>query len=418
MLAKAFLNLMRRKATRFSISSRGNVAVTFAVAAVPFTGAIGAAIDYSRVTTLRTNMQTALDSTALALAKVATPTMSEVDLQKSANDIFNANFVRSDAHNLSVKASFSKDDGGTVTVTGSASTPPRLMNVLGFKSLPFNAQSKAAVAMDGKVCVLALNPTASSTATTSGSSVVNLTGCSLQDNSDNSTALNLNGGGSITALSVNVTGGISGAASITASSIMTGATPLRDPYSETNFPAFTGCDYNNLNVKKQQTLNPGVYCNGFSLNAGADVTLNPGIYYMDRGTFTVNGGASIKGNNVTIVFTSSTGSNYATANINGGATVNLTPPVSGPTQGIVMFEDRKAPVGLDFKLNGGGSQIIGGAIYLSKGAIEYAGGADSSSNCTQMIGDTIKWTGNAKFAINCAGYGTKPIGMASLRLTY
>jgi hypothetical protein len=72
---------------------------------------------------------------------------------------------------------------------------------------------------------------------------------------------------------------------------------------------------------------------------------NPGIYYMDQGEFSVNGSAKLTGTGVTIIFTSSTGKNWPTASINGGATVNLTPPTTGPTVGVVMFGDRDIPVG-------------------------------------------------------------------------
>jgi hypothetical protein len=45
----------------------------------------------------------------------------------------------------------------------------------------------------------------------------------------------------------------------------------------------------------------------------------------------VNGGASLTGNGVTLVFTSSSGHNYASARISGNATIDLTAPTSGPT---------------------------------------------------------------------------------------
>ena len=43
------------------------------------------------------------------------------------------------------------------------------------------------------------------------------------------------------------------------------------------------------------TINPGVYCNGISVHAGATLTLNPGIYYLDQGSLSVNGGATLTG---------------------------------------------------------------------------------------------------------------------------
>src|SRR5262249_5948139 len=144
-----------------------------------------------------------------------------------------------------------------------------------------------------------------------------------------------------------------------------------------------------------------------------NVTLQPGIYYIDQGSFSVNGGATVTGNGVTIVFTSSTGSNYADATINGGATVNITAPTTGPTAGIAIFGDRNMPTGTPFKFNGGASQIFTGAIYVPKGDVQFAGGANTSKACTQLVGDKVTFTGNASFAINCSGTGTKSIASAA-----
>jgi hypothetical protein len=76
------------------------------------------------------------------------------------------------------------------------------------------------------------------------------------------------------------------------------------------------------------------------------VTLNSGIYYIDGGGLSVNGGATITGSGVTLVFTKKTGNSWPTVTINGNATVNLTPPKSGPTAGIVIFGDRNMPAAI------------------------------------------------------------------------
>ena len=152
------------------------------------------------------------------------------------------------------------------------------------------------------------------------------------------------------------------------------------------------------------------------LNAGADVTLNPGVYTIDKGDLTVNGGAKMTGTGVTIIFTSSTGSNYPTASINGGATISLTPPTDRSLAGVVMFGDRNVPVGTKFDFNGGATQYIGGAIYFPKGAVTFAGGAGTTASCTKLIADTIQFTGNSNFAIDCSALGVKAFGPMGIRL--
>jgi hypothetical protein len=78
--------------------------------------------------------------------------------------------------------------------------------------------------------------------------------------------------------------------------------------------------------------------------------------------------------------------------------------------GIVIFGDRGMPASTTFKFAGGGSQIFGGAVYLPKGALSFSGGSGGSNNCTQIIADTITFVGNSNLAVNCAAYGTKPMG--------
>jgi Putative Flp pilus-assembly TadE/G-like len=274
-----------------------------------------------------------------------------------------------------------------------------------------------AVGKGGKGCVISLDPTVSGATTVQGTANVALTNCSMYDNSSNASALTVGGSGTVSAESVNVVGGISGQSSITTTDgVATGQPAIQDPYAGVQLPSFSGCKENSYSTHTTVTLDPGVYCGGLSLNAGANVTLNPGIYYLDRGSLTVNGGATLTGNGVTLVFTSSNGHNYADATINGGAVVNLTAPTTGPTAGIVIFGDRLMTANTAFKLNGGSSEVFRGAIYVPAGAVTFAGGAAATNGCLQLIANTITFVGNSNFAVNCANSGTKPIGSALAQL--
>ncbi len=285
-------------------------------------------------------------------------------------------------------------------------------------ALPISARAVAVSTNSGLGCVLSLHPTAAAATKTQGGAQVVLSGCSLYDNSaDANGALTVGGSGHITALSVEVVGGISGPSNLTTTQgVHTGQPPASDPYASTSIPSFSGCTQNNFHTTGTVTINPGVYCNGFRLNGGANVTMNPGIYYMDRGSFAINGGTTLTGNGVTIIFTSSTGNNYATASINGGATVNLTAPTTGPTAGIALFGDRNMPNDRAFSFSGGSTQVIDGAIYVPKGDVSFAGGSSTSTGCTQLIARTITFSDNSKFALNCSGKGTKPLGSVTAKL--
>lgn len=309
-----------------------------------------------------------------------------------------------------------KSELGAVEVTVQEKRPRLLSALFGNGKITITGHS-VAQANAGFGCLLALDGSAVDAGDLQGNPGVNLTNCTAYDNSSNAIALNVGGSASLQALSVSVVGGISGISGITTTKgIITGGSAIADPYAGTSYPSYSGCTYNNLSEHSTVTLNPGVYCNGIKLNANANVTLTSGIYYIDRGGLTVNGGAVLSGNGVTLVFTSSTGSNYATASINGGSTINLTALTTGPTLGIVIFGDRNMPKGTAFSLNGGAGQAFGGAIYLPKAALTYAGGASTNTNCTEVIADTVSFVGNSTLAINCTGYGTKPIGTTTASL--
>jgi len=269
----------------------------------------------------------------------------------------------------------------------------------------------------GNGCVMALNQTVSGAISAQGSNSVTLSNCSIYDNSSDSSGLSAGGSAAISSLAAYVVGGVSGSSHFTTTQGMhTGSQAAADPYSNVPLPTYSGCDNHNLTIKNTQTISPGVYCGGLQLNAGAVVTMQPGIYIMDGGSLQIAGGATLTGTGVTIVFTSHTGSNYASATINGGATVNLTAPTSGTYAGIVFYGDRNMPTGTTFKFNGGSGQVVGGAVYVPSGALQYAGGAVASANCTQVIGDTVTFVGNSVLANNCSSFGTTSIGNANSTL--
>ncbi len=409
-IAARFLSFFRDR--------KGQLTPIIALAAVPLVAAVGAGIDYARTNAARTAMQAALDAAALMVAKDFEHS-SGGSVTQNAAGYFNANFVRSDVQDLQVSATASSGSGGTsfaLTATGTINTV--LMEIAGFPTINLSVASKAWAATNGLGCVLALDPNASGAVTAQGSTVVNLNGCNLYDNSNNTTALSAGGSASLSALSVGVVGGVSGTSNIvTQQGLFTGVGQIGDPYSSVEMPSVGACTQRNFNAKSTVTIDPGVYCDGISLNAGAVVTMNPGIYIIDGGSLSINGGATLTGTGVTLFFTRHNSNSWATATINGNATVNLAPPNYGSMPGIVVFGDRGIPLGTTFKFNGGSTQYFGGAIYVPTGAINFSGGNGTSSSCTQIIGDTITFTGNSAVAINCSSYGTKPISPVLVKLT-
>lgn len=403
--------------SRFFADERGGAAPVFALGLVPMIAIGGAAIDYSRANAARTAMQATLDATALMVAKDA-QIIQPTQVNSVATNYFNAAFNRPEVQSLQVTASMGSGSGGTVitaSVTGSVSTT--FMHVLGQSSMSVAARTSVVNASDGLGCVLSLNPSVSGAATAQGSTTVTLNGCSLYDNSASDTALTVGGSAAVQADFIGVVGGIGSSTGITTTNgIRTRISPVADPYADVPMPTYSGCDQHNYTAKNTVTINPGVYCGGIGVNANAMLTLNPGTYIMDGGGFTVNGGATVNGSGVTLVFTSSNGRDWANVTINGNANVNLTPMTYGPTRGIVVYADRNTPQGTSFKFNGGSNQYFGGAIYVPTGAVNFAGGANTSTTCTQVIGDTVTFVGNSNLAIDCSRYNTRPFSSKTMRV--
>lgn len=396
---------------------RGNYAMITALMAPVLIGSAGLATEGGLWMYVHQNLQGAADSAALSSATL-------YSLNTSGN-------LDNQAQSVIATYGYTVGTAGTtVTVnrppaTGAYAGSNRAIEVIvttkqsRLLSSLFNTGDVTltgrAVAVPGNAgvgCVLSLNLTASGGVTSQGNSAVDLSQCSVYDDSNSSSALVNGGTATINALSVNVVGNISGGSGITTTQgVNIGISPVPDPYANVVMPTPGSCDYNNKSYKTTTTIDPGVYCNGLQLNAGAVVTMNPGVYYIDRGSLQIAGGATLQGDGVTIIFTSSTGSNYASATINGGATIALTAPTTGPLAGLVMFGDRNMPTSTTFKFNGGNNQVLGGAVYVPKGTLQYAGGNNAATNCTQVIGDTVSFVGNSLLRVNCSGSGTHPIGV-------
>lgn len=124
----------------FCIERRGNVAMTFALAAIPMIGFVGAAIDYSQANSVKADMQTALDSTALMLANEAAAT-SAAQLQIDAAKYFTALFNRPEAKNIQITATYSANGGPSLSVNASVSLPANFMQLVGYNNFTISSSS-------------------------------------------------------------------------------------------------------------------------------------------------------------------------------------------------------------------------------------------------------------------------------------
>jgi Flp pilus assembly protein TadG len=125
---------------RFGSEQNANVAITFALATLPVIGAVGAAVDFSHANSVKVAMQSALDSTALMLAKDA-PNLTEQDLDTKALAYFNALFTRPEGVNITVDARYTTVGGSKIVVDGSANVPTIFMEAMGYDNITVDGSS-------------------------------------------------------------------------------------------------------------------------------------------------------------------------------------------------------------------------------------------------------------------------------------
>ena len=129
----------------FLSDRKGNVAVLFALAVVPVIGGLGAAIDYSTANSYRTDMQKALDATALALSKIIP--LPQAQLDAVGTQYFKANLGYHDLTDLKLIVT---PEQGKVKLRASGNYTPKLANLFGATQFEVGAEAEAHWSM-GKV---------------------------------------------------------------------------------------------------------------------------------------------------------------------------------------------------------------------------------------------------------------------------
>jgi uncharacterized protein YegL len=119
----------------FTGDRRGGVLPIFALSVIPLFGLMGAAVDYSRAAAARTDMQGAIDSVAIMLAKEANKLTTE-QIATNANKYFQALFNRPEAKGITITPVFAVNDGTfSMKVTGTGHLPTKFMNIMGFDKM-------------------------------------------------------------------------------------------------------------------------------------------------------------------------------------------------------------------------------------------------------------------------------------------
>ncbi len=131
--------------------------------------AVGAAVDYSRATNVRTAFQAALDSTALMMSREAQPLMHmqaadvAAQLDSKAKAVFQALFNKADAHNISLSSEFTalNDNRFRFKITGNATVYTTFARIMGQTHIDIDTSSEVVWGVKRLELALALDNTGS-----------------------------------------------------------------------------------------------------------------------------------------------------------------------------------------------------------------------------------------------------------------
>ena len=268
-------------------------------------------------------------------------------------------------------------------------------------TLEFSAAKFLTQTVIKNVGLLLLDPTGQSL-NVSGNAVITVTNNGvIVLNSTNSAAATASGNASVTATEIDDHGGLthSGNAAFHGT-IVTGSAAMTDPLAALAAPTQPATQFSAVNY--HGTLQPGTYVGGITVSGNNSVNLQPGIYYLSGAGLTVSGNATMTGVGVTVYVTGLTGGNPTAVNISGNAQVTLTPPTSGPDQGIVLWENRALAGAIT--VSGSGVLNTTGTVYAAAAKVNLSGNdttdtpAHSSLGSEWIVAD-LALSGNAHFTV-------------------
>jgi Flp pilus assembly protein TadG len=366
---------------------RANVAIIFALCATPIFAVIGCSIDYARAISVRDRMQAAIDAAVLAgrNEKVSTQIAT-------ATAYFESNVARHPG--TTVTSAFTRNSDGSFSGTATAEVKTTFAGIMNVKSIPVKASAQAMAdtvttttttetetqttkAPGYTPCLHVMSQSANPAWTMISTSDFNASTCVARVRSNGSAALTSQSASGVKFKQILVKGG----ASITSGAITIVDAPNRistnatqnvtgDPFASdlTNIErmitvdkctaANTGKTYNG------GAVSPGTFCGATLFNG---VQFASGLYIIASGSGNAaNGALSLKGkidgtSGVTFYFADNKSQLVSYAAAEDSA---LAAPISGITQGVLMFEASNRGGVYDFSMSSVNKQSWAGVVYL------------------------------------------------------
>jgi Putative Flp pilus-assembly TadE/G-like len=386
--------------------------VTMLVSMAALVAFLGLGIDVGYEEYVKTRMQTAADAAAVGGSQElrvngSAGVVAAAKADSASNGFTDGTNGVTVTVNNPPATGYSTSDSTAVEVLISQSVPTFFLAAIGLTSGTVQARAVARLG-NGTTCFYALDPAASQALNIVGG-ITTTFNCGIMVNSSSNSALNVSGGSHLTAPFIGVVGKATlGGGSSWSPVPTTGVTAAIDPLANLAKPASAGnCDYTNKAVGNGNpaTLSPGIYCGGIDISGGSHVVFSAGTYIIRGGGVTISNGAVITGSGVTVFNTAATGYPYGAITLNGGTTVTLAAPTTGPLAGILFFQDSSVGAAVGSTFSNGTSATLNGTLYFPTTPLTFSGG--STSNYTIIIAKTVGFSGGATLNNN---YSSLPGG--------
>lgn len=389
---------------RVAGDKRGSTLMIAAFAMPAVIGAAGLGVDTIQWTLWKHQIQRAADSAAMAGAyAVGQGKPAEASATADLAKLADLTFTRT-IENAPTSGAFA---GNTNAVRVILQTSRRLPFSSLFIATPpaIRAEATAAIVNGSEHCLISLEDGTEPGITVTGNATVTL-GCGVVSNSRATNAIEAGGSSQVRADPITAVGGLS------PSSAYLGNPKLEpyslkqaDPFASLPNPTLPTCDGTSFNSGPKDTTppEPNKCYNGMDIKG--TVVFPPGTYYINGSEFSAGSQAKISGTGVTIILTSTTAatqpSTIAKVNINAGAQLNFTAPLTGPYANILMYQDRRAEVGQTNQINGNSESQIEGALYFPRQDLLYNGTSGMDTSCLKIVSRRITMSGNSTITNAC-----------------
>ena len=383
---------------RFAEDTHGGVLAYMGVMLPVLLGISGLALDGSLWYAQKRGVQAIADTAAYSVM-LEVQRAGDIDLAKTAAKADAVTYGLDESAGDSITFNIPPTSGDYAGVAGYYEVIVERPAAVFLASLIVSDFNTAARAVSGGAagspppCLLASDPTMKD-AFKVNNGTVNSTGCDIQVNSSDDSALNVAKNGTLDADPINIVGDYVNKGTIS-STPNVDMSSITDPLQNLATPSVSGCDYTDVSYSSgSHTLNPGVYCGGIDLDGDAQVTMTSGTYIISgdaTDTLSIAGQADVSGNGVTTYFNGDT-----SLSVSGQGALTLTAPTSGDYAGILFHGDPTSDPDTEHMVTGNGTAIFDGIMYFPNAIAKINGNGNTTSNTdiSAVMARQLRFGGN------------------------